>query len=146
MADFHVSVSKLDDGIGEVLAALRATGMDNNTLVISATDHGIAFPEMKTSLYDAGTGVHLIMRGPGGFEGGKICDTLLSHLDLFPTICDLLGIPDPDFLEGKSFLPVIRDERDDVNEEIHAELNFHAAYEPKRSVRTKAMEVYSPLQ
>lgn len=137
MADFHVSVSKLDDGIGEVLAALHEVGLDSNTLVISATDHGIAFPEMKTSLYDAGTGVHLVVRGPGGFAGGRVCDALLSHLDLFPTICDLLGIPHPDWLQGKSFLPVIRGERDDINEEIHAELNFHAAYEPKRSVRTK---------
>ncbi len=137
MADFHASVSKLDEGVGEVLAALRAAGLAGNTLVISATDHGIAFPEMKTSLYDAGTGVHLVMRGPGGFEGGRICDALLSHIDLFPTICDLLEIPHPGWLQGKSFLPIIHGQVDEVNEEIHAELNYHAAYEPKRSIRTK---------
>lgn len=137
MADFHASASKLDWAVGEVLAALEAEGLAGNTLVISATDHGIAFPEMKTSLFDAGTGVHMVMRGPGGFEGGKTCDAMISHLDVFPTICDLLEIPHPDWLQGRSFLPVIHGQAKEINEEIHAELNYHACYEPKRSVRTK---------
>lgn len=136
MADFHATVRKLDWGVGEVLAALETEGLAENTLVISATDHGISFPDMKTALYDAGTGVHLLMRGPGGFAGGKSCDALISHIDIFPTLCDLLQIPPPAWLQGKSFLPVIRGETAEVNEEIHAELNYHAAYEPKRAVRT----------
>ncbi len=47
---------------------------------------------MKCNLTDHGTGVLLIMRGPGGFSGGKVNDALVSHLDLYPTICDLAGI------------------------------------------------------
>jgi arylsulfatase A-like enzyme len=137
MADFHESLRKLDWGVGEVLAALEAEGLVENTLVISATDHGIAFPDMKANLYDAGTGVHLVMRGPGGFSGGKSCGALISHIDLFPTICDLLEIQHPDWLQGKSFLPAIRGEQREVNSEIFTELNYHAAYEPKRAVRTK---------
>lgn len=137
MAEFHTTVRRLDWGVGEVLAALEAEGLADNTLVISATDHGIAFPEMKTALYDAGTGVHLVMRGPGGFAGGKSCDAMISHIDIFPTLCELLAIPTPAWVEGKSFLPVIRGETAEVNEEIHAELNYHAAYEPKRAVRTQ---------
>ena len=103
MAGFHASVRKLDWGVGEVLAALEATGLAANTLVISTTDHGIAFPKMKCNLYDAGMGVHLVMRGPGGFTGGKACDALISHLDLFPTLCELLNLAPPAWLQGRSF-------------------------------------------
>jgi N-sulfoglucosamine sulfohydrolase len=137
MADFYASASKLDWGVGEVLAALVAEGLAENTLVISATDHGIAFPDMKTCLYDAGMGVHLLMRGPGGFSGGKVCDAMISHVDLFPTLCDVLEIKKPGWLNGTSFLPAIRGEKQEVNTEIFAELNYHAAYEPKRAVRTQ---------
>ena len=137
MADFYATVRKLDWGIGEVLAALEAEGLAENTLVISTTDHGIAFPEGKANLYDAGTGVHLVMRGPGGFCDGKRCDALISHVDVFPTICDLLEIPHPDWLQGKSFLPIIRNQEQEINDEIHTELTFHACYEPLRAVRTK---------
>ena len=87
--------------------------------------------------YDAGMGVHLLMRGPGGFYGGKICDALISHIDVFPTICDMLEIPRPDWLQGKSFLPVVRGHQEEINDAIFAEVNYHASYEPMRAVRTK---------
>lgn len=137
MADFHASVRKLDWGVGEVLAALDEAGLAENTLVISTTDHGIAFPEMKCNLYDGGMGVHLVMRGPGGFRGGKVCDAMISHIDVFPTLCDLLQIPHPQWLQGRSFLPVVRGEAQEVNDAVFAEVNYHASYEPKRAVRTK---------
>jgi N-sulfoglucosamine sulfohydrolase len=136
MANFHASAQKMDWGVGQVLAALEAAGLAENTLVISATDHGIAFPDMKANLYDGGTGVHFVMRGPGGFEGGRICDALISHIDVFATLCDLLQIQPPSWLQGKSFLPVLRGEVEEINDAVYAELNYHSAYEPKRSVRT----------
>jgi N-sulfoglucosamine sulfohydrolase len=123
--------------VGEVLAALDATGLAANTLVISTTDHGIAFPAMKCNLTDGGIGVHLVMRGPGVFTGGKVCDAMISHLDVFPTICELLEIPPPDWLQGRSFLPVLRGKVAEINDAVYAEVNYHASYEPKRAVRTK---------
>jgi N-sulfoglucosamine sulfohydrolase len=137
MADFHATVRKLDWAVGEVLDALDATGLASNTLVISATDHGISFPNMKCNLYDGGMGVHLVMRGPGAFAGGKVCDAMISHLDLFPTLCDLVEIPHPAWLQGRSFLPVVRGDVQEINDAVFAEVNYHASYEPKRAVRTK---------
>lgn len=137
MADFHETVRTLDWGVGEVLAALEATGLAENTLVISTTDHGIAWPMMKCNLFDGGMGVHLVMRGPGGFKGGKVCDAMVSHLDIYPTLCELLQIRSPDWLQGRSFLPVLRGEKAEINEELFSEVNYHASYEPKRAVRTK---------
>ena len=137
MADFHATVRKLDWGVGEVMAALEAAGLAENTLVISTTDHGIAFPKMKCSLYDGGMGVHMVMRGPGVFSGGKVCDAMISHIDVFPTLCDVLKIVPPPWLQGRSFLPVLRGEAQEINDAVFAEVNYHAAYEPKRAVRTK---------
>jgi N-sulfoglucosamine sulfohydrolase len=105
--------------------------------VICTTDHGIAFPGMKCNLTDHGIGVMLIMRGPMGFAGGRVCDAMISQLDLFPTICELGGIEPPSWLQGRSMMPLIREEVEEINEEVFAEVTYHAAYEPQRAVRTK---------
>jgi arylsulfatase A-like enzyme len=136
MAAFKASARILDAGMGAVLDALEMNGLAENTLVICTTDHGIAFPGMKCNLTDHGTGVMLIVRGPGGFDGGQVCDAMVSHVDIFPTICDLLGIEPPDWLQGTSMLPLIRGEQDQIHDEIFSEVSYHASYEPKRAVRT----------
>ncbi len=133
---FKASASDLDWGMGQVLDALDASGMAENTLVICTTDHGIAFPRMKGYLTDHGIGVMLIMRGPGGFIGGQVIDALVSHIDIFPTICDLLEIDRPRWLQGKSILPLLRGEVRQIHDAIFAEVTYHAAYEPMRAVRT----------
>ena len=137
MASFRASARNLDRGVGEVLKALERNGLARNTLVISTTDHGLAFPRMKCNLTDFGWGVSLIMRGPGVFGGGKVCDAMVSHLDIYPTITEMLGLKRPAWLEGKSMIPVLRGDVKEVNEEVFAEVTFHASYEPKRAVRTQ---------
>ncbi|NLG52262.1 MAG: sulfatase [Chloroflexi bacterium] len=137
MAAFHTSARMLDRDMGAVLDALEENGLAENTLVICTTDHGIAFPGMKCNLTDHGIGVMLIMRGPGGFTGGRVCDALVSQVDIFPTLCDLLGIAPPAWLQGRSFLPVIRGEAAQMRDELYAEVTYHAAYEPQRAVRTQ---------
>ncbi|MDQ3613610.1 MAG: sulfatase, partial [Chloroflexota bacterium] len=136
MAGYQQSLTDLDNAYGEILDALDSTGLADTTLVIATTDHGIAFPWMKCNLTDHGTGVLLIMRGPGGFSDGQVNDALISHLDLYPTICDLAGIGRPDWLQGHSLLPLMRGETDAIRQEVFAEVTFHAAYEPQRSIRT----------
>jgi arylsulfatase A-like enzyme len=136
MARFHASARNLDRAIGQILDALDRNGLASNTLVISTTDHGVAFPLMKCNLEDTGFGVSLIIRGPGGFTGGKVIDSLISHVDIYPTLCDLAGVPHPAWLEGKSMMPIIRGEAKEINDEVFAEVTYHAAYEPKRAVRT----------
>ncbi len=136
MGAFKASARELDGGMGAVLDALDASGLAENTLVICTTDHGIAFPHMKENLTDHGIGVMLIMRGPGGFEGGQALDALVSQIDVFPTICDLLQIERPHWLQGTSMLPLIRGEVEHIHDTIFAEVTYHAAYEPMRAVRT----------
>lgn len=135
-AAFHASARNMDRAVGQILDALDRNSLTGNTLILSTTDHGVAFPLMKCNLEDNGWGVSLIMRGPGGFSGGKVIDALISHLDIYPTLCDLAGVEHPACLEGKSMLPIMRGEVNEINDEVFAEVTYHAAYEPKRAVRT----------
>jgi N-sulfoglucosamine sulfohydrolase len=137
MAAFKASARKLDQGVGDVLDALDTSPLADDTLVIFTTDHGMPFPGAKATLYDRGLGVMLIMRGPGGFSGGKVVDSMVSHIDIFPTICDLIGVDRPPWLQGESLMPIVRRETHEVRSHLFAGSTWHAAYEPQRAVRTK---------
>ena len=137
MAAFKASARSLDQGIGAVLNALHTYDLVERTLIICTTDHGLAFPGAKATLYDRGTGVLMILRGPGGFTGGKVIDALISHLDVYPTICELAGVEEPSWLEGTSLMPLVRGERVQVHDEIFTEMTYHAAYQPQRAIRTE---------
>lgn len=136
MADYMQSATTLDQKMGRVFEALEKAGLAENTLVICTTDHGIAFPRMKCSLTDHGMGVMLIMRGPHGFTGGKVTDAMVSQIDLFPTLCEMLNIPRPAWNQGQSLMPLIRGEATEINQEIFSEVTYHATYQPMRAVRT----------
>jgi arylsulfatase A-like enzyme len=136
VAAYNASARSLDEGVGAVLDEIDALGLRDDTLVICTTDHGMAFPGAKTTLTDRGIGVFLILRGPGGFAGGGVSDALVSHIDLYPTICDVVGVPKPGFLQGTSLLPLM-DGAPAVRHEVFAEGTYHAAYEPQRAIRTE---------
>ena len=136
IAAFDASARSLDAGIGAVLDELDGLGLSDDTLVICTTDHGMPFPGAKATLTDRGIGVFLIMRGPGGFRGGRVLDALVSQVDIFPTICDLAGIPPPDWLQGRSMLPLLQG-AGAIRDEVFAEGTYHAAYEPQRAIRTR---------
>ena len=135
-AQFKKSARILDQKVKTVLDALDESGLKEQTLVICTTDHGIAFPRSKCNLTDLGIGVMLMMRGPGGFEGGRVLDSMVSHIDVLPTVCELTGVPIPEHAQGKSLMPLIRGEADEIHKAIFAEVNFHGANEPARCIRT----------
>jgi N-sulfoglucosamine sulfohydrolase len=135
-AAYRASARIMDQAVGKVLDAIERNGFADNTLILSTTDHGIAFPRMKCNLTDDGWGVSMILRGPK-IPKGAVCDALISHVDFFPTLCDYIGIEKPAWLQGKSFLAILEGKAPEINEQVFAEVNYHAAYEPKRAVRTK---------
>jgi N-sulfoglucosamine sulfohydrolase len=134
MASFYAAARVMDTAMGEILDVLEERGLTDETLVIVTTDHGVALPGMKCTLSDLGTGVMLMMRGPGGFRGGRVSDALVSQIDLFPTLCELIGANVPPWVQGRSFLPVL-DGETEVNDVVFSEVTYHASYEPKRAVR-----------
>ena len=137
MAAYQRSARDLDVGIGRVLAALEEAGLADETLVICTTDHGIAFPGMKATLTDNGLGVMLMLRGPADLSGGRVMEAMVSQIDLFPTVCEILQLPKPEWLQGQSLWPILRGEVKEVHQGIFAEMTYHSAYEPQRAIRTQ---------
>ncbi len=145
MARFILSARIVDECVGIVLDAIEEAGVADKTIVLFTTDHGVAFPHCKSTLYDTGIGVATILRFPGNPMAGKVTDALVSQLDLYPTLCDLTGMAKPDWLQGHSLLPLLFGKVERVREAIFAEVSYHAAYEPLRCVRTdrhKLIRVY----
>lgn len=135
-AQYLTSAQHADECFKIVIDALKEAGCYENTIILFTTDHGVAYPFNKCYLSDKGTGVSLIMRVPDSLEKGNVCDALVSQIDVFPTLCDLLKLDQPDYLEGKSFsgcfygLPA-------GDEYVYSEINFHTSYEPCRAVRSE---------
>jgi len=134
-AEFLASVQSMDRGFGSVLDALKRWGFEENTLVICTTDHGPPFPDMKCTLRDDGTGVFLIMAGPG-VPAGTVNSALVANIDIYPTLLEAAGLTPDDAVEGKSLWPLIHGDAESVRDCVFGEINYHVSYEPVRSIRT----------
>ena len=144
-ASYCVSMETADECLGLLLSTLEELDMFDDSIFIFTTDHGIAFPMMKCSLYDTGTGVGLFIHVPDGTSDGKVSDSLVSHIDIYPTLCNLLDLPVPSWCRGVSMCPILDDPDAGIRKEVFAEVNFHAAYEPMRSVRTDRYKLIKRL-
>lgn len=138
IADFYGSIAQFDAGFGRLLAAVDAALPREHTMVIFTTDHGAPFPRAKSTLYDAGTGVSLIVRPPASWgTASRRVPEVVSHLDLVPTLLDLAGGSTDDWLEGESLLPLLVGEDAERKERIlFTSKSYHDGYDPKRAVRS----------
>ena len=108
MALFQGAVRKVDRAVGMIRDALRETGMEQNTLLVFTTDHGIEMPRAKWHLYDPGIGIACVMRFPAANVcGGRVCDALLSNVDYLPTVLQLAGVPVPAAVQGRDFADLL---------------------------------------
>ena len=102
---YYRLVEKVDAQIGQILDALRATGQEENTLVVFTSDHGDMAGahelNQKHSLYDESARIPLIIAGPG-VAAGHVVDEPVSHVDVLPTVCDLTQVNAPSGLAGFS--------------------------------------------
>ncbi|MFX0059875.1 MAG: sulfatase [Candidatus Heimdallarchaeota archaeon] len=139
LAEYYGAINRVDETIGKILKMLEENGLKRNTLFIFTTDHGSPFPRAKCTLYDPGIKTILIMYQDDSnlFNGGKVIDTLLSNIDLLPTLLELVGGEIPEDIEGKSFLPILRGEKKEIRNEIFIEKTYHELYDPIRGIRTE---------
>lgn len=141
MEGYREGVRIMDEYIGRVLYAIKHNGYDQNTLVIVTSDHGTEFPGGKKTLRDQGTQVMLMIRGPKGgpspFTGGSVIEPMVTHLDIYPTICELLGQSPEHHLEGKSLVPLAAGECPKLHDYTFAEQTYHGSIEAIRSVRSE---------
>jgi arylsulfatase A-like enzyme len=123
IADYYAMITHMDDRIGQVLEALREKGELDNTIIVYTADHGLALGQHglmgKQNLYDHSIRIPLLISGPG-LPQGKQYDEVACQFDIFPTLCDLIGIPIPSSVDGLSLLPLIRGEQSAVHDSVFA--------------------------
>ncbi len=140
LALYYSSVRRGDDCLGEVLRALRESGEEARTAIIFLSDHGMPLPFAKTQLYFHSTRTPWMVRWPGVTQAGAVEDQhLISVVDLLPTLLDIAGLPHPKGLDGRSFAPVLRGERQSVRDFVVTEYNENSGgnRHPMRSIITK---------
>ncbi len=140
LADFYGAITSADAAVGRLLDTLAETGLDANTWVVFFTDHGAAFPRAKSTLYDAGTGIGMIVRPPTNRAAApRVYDELFSGVDLVPTLLDLLGLHVPPDVEGVSHAGALLapDPRaEPVREQVYSMKTYHDSFDPIRAIRT----------
>lgn len=137
--DFRGHIESLkwfDEGFGMLIDSLKKTGFYENTVIFFTSDHGIPYPRAKCTLYDAGIQVALIMRIPGRPQGFRV-PSLVSQVDILPTLCKILKLEAGHPMDGIDFSPLFSRPDSIVRNDIFAEVNFHTSYEPIRCIRTK---------
>lgn len=140
VAEIQGAVRHMDAAVGRILTRLRELGLEESTIVVFTTDHGLALPRAKCSLYDPGLEVALMARYPaGGWTGGRTTQTLVSNVDVVPTLLEGAGLPVSERIQGRSLLPLLAGEEDNYVErtEIFGEMTYHDYYDPRRCVRTE---------
>ena len=137
LADFYGAIKLVDRVMADVLAALDDAGLRDNTIVIFTTDHGASFMHSKATLYDGGTKVVWIMRWPEAIPPGIRCGGLTSHVDILPTLLELIDVPRPGHVQGRSMAAVARGDAQGTGRPyVFAEKNYTNYYDPSRMVRS----------
>jgi arylsulfatase A-like enzyme len=141
LAEFYGSITVADDAVGRLLDILDRTGLDESTWVVFLTDHGPALPRAKSTLYDAGTGIALIVRPPRRARTKAVVyDELFSGVDLLPTLLELLGLAVPADIDGMSHAQSLATNPQrllPVRTEVYTTKTYHDSFDPIRAIRTK---------
>lgn len=137
LARYYDEVSRLDAAVGDVLDELERQGVAENTVVVFISDNGMPFPRAKTTLYDAGIQTPFIVRWPAAVAPGGVSASLVSTVDIAPTLLELAGVGRPASFQGSSLVPVLRDPGQSVRDFVFAEKNWHDFEDRSRAVRSE---------
>lgn len=130
MTAVQQSITAMDAAVGRFLEELDRAGRARDAFVVFTTDHGLAMPRAKCTLYDPGIEVALIARWPGGgLSGGRVQQEMVSNIDVLPTLLSAAGVPLSEGVQGQ--------ELTEGRDTIFAEKTFHSYYDPMRCVRTR---------
>ena len=118
--EYYATITALDFHIGRLLQSLKELGKLDNTLIVFSADQGIAVGSHgllgKQNLYDAGMKAPLVFAGPGVPQGES--NALMYLLDIYPTVCDLVGAAPPEGIDGVSHRPVITGKKPAIRREL----------------------------
>lgn len=110
---YHAATSYMDAQLGRVLDALDETGLAQNTIIVLWGDHGWHLGDhgiwCKHTNYEQAARIPVLVTAPGVTQPGTRTASLAETVDIYPTVCELAGLPTPEGLDGRSFVPTLRD-------------------------------------
>lgn len=107
-AGYYNGVARLDAGIGMLLTKLTELGLADNTIVLFIGDHGPAFTRGKTTCYEAGLRIPFLVHWPGRISLNMVNTSLVSSVDIMPTVLEAAGITVPQNLAGRSLMQLFQ--------------------------------------
>jgi N-sulfoglucosamine sulfohydrolase len=139
LAEYYQSISRLDQGVGFLLDTLKETKHAEDTLVIFLSDNGPPFPGAKTTLYDSGVHLPLIISSPALKRRGIANNAMVSWVDILPTILDWTETKTRPSLPGRSLLPILEEENPKGWDVVYGSHQCHEVtmYYPMRMIRTR---------
>lgn len=155
-AAFAAMVTRLDDYVGEIMQKLVELGIDNNTIVIFASDNGPhleggADPDYfdsngplrgyKRDNYEGGIRTAMIVRWPGKVRPGTVSDHISAFWDVLPTFADITGASAPEGIDGISFLPELLGKKQSKHEYLYWEFHEQGGKMAIRSGDWKAVKL-----
>lgn len=135
LASYHNEVSRFDHFVGEVVEELSRQGELDNTLLWVLADNGRPFPRAKTRLHDSGMRTALVAHWPERIPGGEVCSSVVSVIDLAPTILRVAGCEVPETIQGVSLEKLFEEPSATVRHHAFSEHNWHDYEAHGRSVR-----------
>ena len=135
LSGYYHEVSRFDHFIGLVTAELRQQGVLDDTLIVVAADNGRPFPRCKSRLYDSGIKTPWVVHYPRLITTPAITQSLVSVIDFSATCLELAGVDRPDSVQGRSFVPILRDPQVSVREVVFSEHNWHVYKNHERMLR-----------
>ena len=138
VAQYYTAVARLDISLKGVLDALKASGHEDDTIVLFMSDHGMSFPFSKATVYFNGTRSPVILKYPGMPAAG-VHEEFVSSVDIMPTLLDLLEVKYPKDMDGRSWLPLLRGEKQEARDYVITHVNTvnSGLSFPQRCIRTK---------
>ena len=146
-ANYYNCVRRLDAGVGMLMEELESSGHADDTLVIFVSDHGPPFVRAKTTCYEAGMRVPLLVRWPGVARPGHVSGAFASTVDILPTILDATGLDTPTHIQGRSLRSVVAGDDPSWRTSLAGEYHQHAGkpFFPRRTIRDSRYKVIQNL-
>lgn len=137
LAAYYTELERLDSYVGHLEKELQAQEIGDNTMIIFMADNGRPFPGSKTRLYDRGVKTPFIIKWPKGItNAGTQCSSLVSSIDIAPTLLTIANVPLTETIQGRSFAGLFKSPEKKFRNYVFTEHNWHDYEAYERAVRT----------
>lgn len=137
LALYYDEIGRFDEYIGQVVAELRDQQVLDETMIFVVSDNGRPFPRCKTTVLEDGVKTPLIVRYPPLVKAGQVSQSLVSSIDIAPTVIELAGGESLDSFQGQSFVPILKSPLAKTNLMVFSEHNWHDYRAFERAVCTE---------